>query len=494
MKKILTAILFSLMLAGLIGCSGGESASGRTSRVTITIGSGAPTASFKAEKNSFFAKAAGFFKILTPSEAVAAGGIPSNVRKVVITVEAVDMDKIETSIDVVEGQSEITTDIDVPKGSGRHFIVEAKSQSGCALYRGDTTIDVNEDSLDLDMNMDFSVQSNALSGGVKDALTGLPLEGIMVEIYKQGNLKASAATDANGAYSLSSPAGSGYSIQFSKSGYIAATYENVTVQECAITYLETVSLIDAGHAGLGNASGKIVNALDGMIVNGLTVNLRAGINAATGTIVATQTTMDFGGYNYEVNNFNAGNYTAEVSGAGYNTTYFTLIIAGGVVITDQNASITPIIVPGETRIILTWGATPADLDAHLTGPLPGGTRFHMYFYYTGGLNQPNPWPDYVIMDRDNTSGYGPETITIHQQTDGEYRFSVHDFTNSDSSNSNALSNSGAQVKVYRNNYVVATYNVPANQGGTLWTVFEMSGDTITPVNTMSYEANSENIQ
>lgn len=30
--------------------------------------------------------------------------------------------------------------------------------------------------------------------------------------------------------------------------------------------------------------------------------------------------------------------------------------------------------------------------------------------------------------------------------------------------------------------------VPANRGGTLWTVFELNGSTITPINTMSYES------
>ena len=58
----------------------------------------------------------------------------------------------------------------------------------------------------------------------------------------------------------------------------------------------------------------------------------------------------------------------------------------------------------------------------------------------------------------------------------------------------ALSNSSAKIKVYRGSSLVATFNVPVNQGGTLWTVFEMSGDTITPKNIMSYESSSGNIQ
>ena len=54
--------------------------------------------------------------------------------------------------------------------------------------------------------------------------------------------------------------------------------------------------------------------------------------------------------------------------------------------------------------------------------------------------------------------------------------------------------SNAQVRVYRGSYLVATLNVPADQGGTLWTVFELDGDTITPINTMTYESSSGSVR
>lgn len=37
---------------------------------------------------------------------------------------------------------------------------------------------------------------------------------------------------------------------------------------------------------------------------------------------------------------------------------------------------------------------------------------------------------------------------------------------------------------------VATYNIPSNQGGTVWAVFELSGTTLTPINTFSYDYSS----
>jgi len=336
-----------------------------------------------------------------------------------------------------------------------------------------------------------SPSQGTISGSVKDAVTRSPLQGASINVYSGSSIISSGATDSNGVYSFSVPAGSGYRVEFSKTGYIPAIYENVSVEADTTTYLEVVLQIDTTHSGTGNISGKIVNALDGTGVSGLTINLRAGINVTTGSIVATTTTLSNGFYSFT--NLNAGNYTAEVSGSGYNTTYFTVICIGGTTTADQNVTITPILYPGETRIILTWGEIPWDLDSHLTGPLPDGTRFHMYYPYAesrGGSH----WPEYVKLDLDDVTSYGPETTTIYQQIDGVYRFSVHDYTNRYSSSSTALSNSGAQVRVYRGSNLVATFNVPANQEGTLWTVFELSGDTITPINTMSYESSPSAIQ
>jgi hypothetical protein len=344
---------------------------------------------------------------------------------------------------------------------------------------------------------DSIVLIGTISGSVKDAVTRSPLQGASIDVYSGSSIISSGATDSNGVYSFSVPAGSGYTVKFSKTGYIPAIYENVSVEANTTTYLETVLQIDTTYSGTGNVSGKIVNALDGSGVSGLTIKLREGINVTSGSIIATTTTGS-GGF-YEFTNLNAGYYTAEVSGSGYNTTYFTVICIGGLTTPDQDATITPTLSLGETRIILTWGETPSDLDSHLTGPLPDGTRFHMYWWHaelceSGCSGAGSPWPEYVKLDKDDTSSYGPETTTIYQQIGGLYRFSVHDYTNRWYSYSYDLSNSGAQVRVYRGSNLVETFNVPSNQEGTLWTVFELSGDTITPINTMSYESYSSDIQ
>ncbi|NPV60966.1 MAG: hypothetical protein HPY75_15050 [Actinobacteria bacterium] len=144
------------------------------------------------------------------------------------------------------------------------------------------------------------------------------------------------------------------------------------------------------------------------------------------------------------------------------------------------------------KVVLTWEGSPPDLDSHLTGPLPDGSRFHMYYPYADS-NDGSPWPEIVRLDLDDIDGYGPEMTTVLNKVPGTYRFSVHDYTNRFSSNSYALSNSGATVKLYMDNNLAGTFYVPRGMGGTLWTVFEISGNTVTPINSMSYEDTPEEI-
>jgi len=322
-----------------------------------------------------------------------------------------------------------------------------------------------------------------ITGSVRDAVSNSPVENVAITVRQGGTTVTSGATLADGSYSILVPAGSGYQLVFSKTNYMSADYSNISVSANETAYLETVLQIDSSHAGTGNMDGVIKNALDGTGVSGLDVDLRSGFNSQTGTIVASTSTQNGGSYSFS--DITAGNYTAELSGNGYVTTYVTLLCIGGTT-TTKDATISPSLPSGQTRIVLTWGSTPADLDLHLTGPATEGSRFHVYWNNKSYLS-------YVNLDLDDTSSFGPETITISTQENGMYRCSIHDFTNRSLTSSTALANSGAQVKVYRGSNLVATYNVPS-QAGTLWTVFELNGDTLTPVNTMSYESDYTNIK
>jgi uncharacterized protein YfaP (DUF2135 family) len=114
------------------------------------------------------------------------------------------------------------------------------------------------------------------------------------------------------------------------------------------------------------------------------------------------------------------------------------------------------------RVVLNWGATPADLDSHLV--YPGN---HVYFSAQQG--------EEANLDVDDTTSYGPETITIERKRDGQrYIYAVHDYTNRENMNAMALSRSGAKVFVYVGQTLVRTYYVPSNRKGNLWQVFAVT--------------------
>ena len=128
---------------------------------------------------------------------------------------------------------------------------------------------------------------------------------------------------------------------------------------------------------------------------------------------------------------------------------------------------------GQTRIVLTWGSTPRDLDSHLF--TPGGAEV---YFGSRGSQAGSP---YAALDVDDTDGSGPETITITRLSAGTYAYSVYNY-----SNEAALSASGARVQVYQGDSSVGSYTVPGGSGR-WWNVFTMDGSTgvITPVNHIS---------
>ena len=357
-----------------------------------------------------------------------------------------------------------------------------------SIFNGNGTI-IDE------LNEEVTVVSDGASTGkivgiVRDASTMIPLPDVIVNVLLSGESQTNSFTQIDGYYEINIAGNTGYTVIFSKPGYLDVQYHNVNVTSGVNTVLEPVLQIDQNYSGYGVISGTVKNAIDGTGISNVILNLRSGINATSGNIIAS-TIADNDGI-YVFSDVMAGNYTIEAINSNFNTSYVTVICLGGLIKDHQDVTMSPNITIGQIRIVLTWGEYPFDLDSHFTGPLLDGTRFHMYYFYVNS-NGNNPWPEIVNLDIDDVYSYGPETTTLLQQIDGIYRFSVHDYTNRNLITSYELSNSSAQVKVYNYSGLVATFNVPPNTEGTLWTVFEMNNGTITPINQMSYESNPDNV-
>ena len=338
--------------------------------------------------------------------------------------------------------------------------------------------------------------TGTISGVVRDAQTQAPIANADIEVRDaDGNTIANLSTNAAGEYSITLDAGVLYSLLISVSGYMQSAYFNIEVLPNVVNILQTVLQIDlAVSTGTGSISGTILDATTGNPVVGATLRFRQGINVRSGTPDA-ETITDAAGFYLLTDLLAAGNYTCEISLPGYTTTFAPVIILGGILVGEQNSAISVAPAAGETRIVLTWGADPSDLDSHITGPVSddSATRFHVFF---ANPFQPLAVPFDVGLDVDDISSFGPETITIVNQFQGTYRYSVHDFTNGtvfNTPNSMGLATSGARVEVIRAGESPMVFNVP-NMAGTLWTVFEMNGTSITPINGMSDQSDPGVIQ
>ena len=112
------------------------------------------------------------------------------------------------------------------------------------------------------------------------------------------------------------------------------------------------------------------------------------------------------------------------------------------------------------RIVLTWGSSPNDLDSHMTF---GGK--HVY-YSNKNIGS-------VKLDVDDTSAYGPETITISSLGNYTYNYYIYNF-----SRSGTMSGAQATVTVYfgTSNEPVYTFRPPVGSGY-YWNVFSFNAVT-----------------
>jgi hypothetical protein len=298
-----------------------------------------------------------------------------------------------------------------------------------------------------------------VSGLIVNAATGLPIAGATIS----GG--AGGTSNADGTFSIAGIA-NGATISFSAPGFVSTQFLNVSVNGATSTQLGSIPL--APQSGLAGAiTGQVINATSGTGVSSAIVSFRSGLNATTGTPIATTTADANGVYTTQLA---PGNYTATASALGFANAMSAVVSIGGSTMTDQNIALVP---SSGLRITLTWGANPRDLDSHLFGPTADGGRFHTWWSARVG-------PDGETLDHDDTDGFGPENTTVMNPLTGEYRFYVQHFAGTSN-----MAASGATVTVTLNGTVIGTFHPPADaseRNGDIWEVFSLINGAITPLN------------
>ena len=164
-----------------------------------------------------------------------------------------------------------------------------------------------------------------------------------------------------------------------------------------------------------------------------------------------------------------------VSASNASSVSNTVVVTTG----TGNATISQCLLLGRAQasVKLSWGATPSDLDSHLFTPAGA----HVYWDNRGALtNAP-----FAALDVDDTTGYGPEVITITQLAPGQYKYYVHNFTGSFSPGQTG-SPARVELRVSGRTY---TFAPPSGEGSNeWWYVFNLdvgSGGAVvvTPVGT-----------
>lgn len=224
---------------------------------------------------------------------------------------------------------------------------------------------------------------------------------------------------------------------------------------------ERILITEFSHEGSGEAGGRriigtLVNATNARpIEQAMATFVQDGNEILTTPITS----------NFDVS-LPAGTYTMIVKADGYLDWSRMITIMRNELLNIQ-VSLSPILVIGDeaARIVLSWGAIPRDLDSHLLGFAPG---FHLYYS--------NPRSGNAALDVDDTTAFGPETVTVNSWSSGFYRYYIRDFSNGGNSSSTALANSGAVVQFYWGSDSVEVFQVP-NAPGYLWHVFDFDPTT-----------------
>ncbi|MGF1751873.1 tandem-95 repeat protein [Vibrio cionasavignyae] len=238
-------------------------------------------------------------------------------------------------------------------------------------------------------------------------------------------------------------------------------------------------------------TGTVLNSENGQPIVGAEVTLSDEVGNTTTVLTDAQ-----GHYSVSGSVFEQGTITIEQEGAITNS----FLVPAGETTDSGVISLSDVLETTDMRIVVTWGASPRDMDNHLwLYDTDTGAELDHIFY--GDMNHDLSGGT-VQQDVDDTSGHGPETITVPNYQDANMHYSVHNFT---SRSWDVDGVDEVQVQVFVGDTLVQTFTpeLPENISGDHWHVFdvvdgivlpsqEVGGQTAFTLPTSEEVANAEN--
>jgi hypothetical protein len=247
---------------------------------------------------------------------------------------------------------------------------------------------------------------------------------------------------------------------------------------------ETISLNCAGEVDTGSTT---TISISGYVKDGKTGSKLSGavnLYNSTGTVLLDNSSVSSSKYSFS--GLTPSTYVLKSVITDYVSVADTKCLTSSSTSKDLIA-LTSAQATNANVIVLTWGTTVSDLDSHLQASDGSPSTAHIKYNAKGSSS------DWAILDLDDTSYSGPETITINlDSSSGPMRNSVSKacyyvriYTNNYS-----FSQTGAQVQIFQSNGTVLTnFDVPTDTTYTTkpyWHVFDLDSNlNITTKNTVS---------
>ena len=288
--------------------------------------------------------------------------------------------------------------------------------------------------------------------------TGKGVKNASIKLMAAGVAKYQISSDSLGKFNIKDVEPGGYTINITATGYNLFT--SIDTLKANTDTIFTIK-------GSATVTGTIVNSQTGQGLSQATVSFTLDQNATTSQNAELVVTTNSSGI-YTITNGPTGTFTGFVEAPNYFQRKLENITFSNGTTTVPPSTIVSQPPENQLRIILNWGETPRDLDSHFTGPSTGSTRFHIYYSAKTSTD--------ANLDVDDTSSYGPETVTINNFLTGMYRYSVFNYSDQSTAGGATISSSPAKVEIYDHSGLIKTFTAPSFSGssGNTWQVFEMN--------------------